>query len=126
MSTIAELRVGELLQMADTLDRVAYGLSDPASGGAMTMSAYAAADAISRVCRDLRIMASKIDQIKTEKAKIDAMSREEMCRLYRFAPAGHPYFESQSPLWEHFEKRFKALGGFSPAISKAIGWEDKP
>jgi hypothetical protein len=54
---------------------------------------------------------------------INKMSREEMCSLWRFAPAGHPYFKRGNGLTEAFEKRFKELGGFSPEISKKIGWE---
>lgn len=65
------------------------------------------------------------ESIEAEKAKIDKMDRHAMCQLWRFAPAGHPYFDRTKPFWEHFEKRFTALGGFSPAISKAIGL-DKP
>jgi len=56
-------------------------------------------------------------------ALINKMSREEMCRLYRNAPSGHPYFDQSLPYWAVFEKRFKELGGFSPAISKKIGWD---
>lgn len=62
------------------------------------------------------------DEIQMHKEKIDQMSREAMCRLWRFAPAGHPYFVIGTELQEHFDKRFKELGGFSPAISKKIGW----
>jgi hypothetical protein len=54
---------------------------------------------------------------------INNMSREEMCHLWRFAPAGHKYFQRGNELSEIFEKRFKELGGFSPEISKSIGWE---
>lgn len=54
--------------------------------------------------------------------KINKMSREEMAKLWRFAPAGHPYFDSTLPYYEVFAKRFKKLGGFSPEISK-ISWE---
>jgi len=62
------------------------------------------------------------EEIQNHKEKIDRMSREEMCRLWRFAPAGHPYFVTGTELTEYFDKRFKELGGFSPAISKKIGW----
>jgi hypothetical protein len=62
------------------------------------------------------------DKLAEGKKRIDEMSREAMCRLWRFAPAGHPYFKSGTPLQEHFDKRFKELGGFSPQISKSIGW----
>ena len=58
--------------------------------------------------------------------RINAMSREEMCRLWRFAPSGHPYFDCKLPYYAVFKTRFDALGGFSPEISKAIGWEAPP
>lgn len=60
------------------------------------------------------------EEIMKAKEAIDAMSQEEMARLWRFAPAGHPYFDSRLPLVEYFEARFK---GFTPGISKKIGWE---
>ncbi len=60
-------------------------------------------------------------QIKEWKDKIDAMSREQMCRLWRFAPSGHPCFVIGNDITEHFEKRFQKLGGFSVAISKKLG-----
>jgi len=56
------------------------------------------------------------------KKKIDAMSQEEMCRLWRFAEPGHPCFVTGTPVTEHFMKRFNELGGFTPEISKRIGW----
>ncbi len=54
--------------------------------------------------------------------RIHSLSREEMASLWRFAPAGHLYFDTTRPYYEIFRKRFDELGGFSPAISKAIGW----
>jgi hypothetical protein len=62
------------------------------------------------------------EQIAEHKAKIDAMTREDMCRLWRFAPAGHPYFVIGTEIAEYFEKRFQEIGRFSPEISKKIGW----
>ncbi len=59
--------------------------------------------------------------IEQQKAKIDGMSRLEMARLWRFAPAGHPYFDTNLPLYEYFKARFTALGGFSSSISKQLG-----
>ena len=53
--------------------------------------------------------------------EINGLSRYEMCRLTRFAPSGHKYFDSSKPYWEFFQKRFKELGGFSPEISKSLG-----
>ena len=61
------------------------------------------------------------ERVTEEKAKIDAMSRLSMASLWRNAPIGHLYFRSDLPLYEHFRARFAELGGFSPAISKAIG-----
>ncbi len=61
--------------------------------------------------------------IETEKEKIDKLSRLKMATLYRFAPAGHPYFDSTNPVSDYFNKRFSELGGFSPKISKEIGWK---
>lgn len=55
------------------------------------------------------------------KREIDALSREAMARLWRFAPAGHPMLADEAG--KYFERRFRELGGFSPAISKAIGWD---
>jgi len=58
------------------------------------------------------------------KAEIDSLSRINMARLWRFAPAGHKYFV-RGPVFDYFKARFDKLGGFSPSISKKIGWEDK-
>ena len=46
-------------------------------------------------------------------AAIDALTHEEMARLWRYAPPGHPYFE-------RFKARFDSFGGFNPALSKRI------
>ncbi len=61
------------------------------------------------------------EQIAEWKKKIDNMSREEMCRLWRFAPSGHPCFITGTKVTEYFKARFDSLGGFSPGISKRIG-----
>lgn len=63
------------------------------------------------------------EEIKDWKENIDKMSQREMARLWRFAPSGHPVFQSDLPLSDYFDKRFKELGGFTPEISKSIGWE---
>ena len=63
------------------------------------------------------------EQIERWKADINQMDRIEMANLRRFAPSGHPVFDSQNiGLYEHFERRFKELGGMTSAISKEIGW----
>ena len=63
------------------------------------------------------------EAIEDGKKTIDAMTQYEMARLRRFAVAGHPFFRINEPLCDYFEKRFAELGGMTPAISKAIGWE---
>lgn len=62
------------------------------------------------------------EEIKQMKKEIDKMNQEDMASLWRFAPSGHPYFRGDLPLFEYFNKRFKELGGFTPEISKKIGW----
>lgn len=62
------------------------------------------------------------EEIQKHKDDIGKMSREAMARMWRHTPSGHVYFRSDLPLAEHFDKRFNSLGGFSPAISKKIGW----
>lgn len=63
------------------------------------------------------------EQIKEWEDRIDKMSHSEMASLRRFAPIGHPVFSKRLPLYERFEKRFKELGGMTPAVSKQIGWD---
>uniref|UniRef100_A0A6M3J431 Uncharacterized protein n=1 Tax=viral metagenome TaxID=1070528 RepID=A0A6M3J431_9ZZZZ len=58
--------------------------------------------------------------IEAEKGRIDGMSQLELARLYRFTPPGHPYFDKTLPLYDYFKLKFH---GFTPEISKAIGWE---
>ena len=65
------------------------------------------------------------EKIKEWEEKIDKMSQIDMARLWRFSPSGHPVFDTTLPLHKRFDKRFKELGGFTPEISKSIGWVDK-
>lgn len=60
-------------------------------------------------------------EIDMHKRRIDAMSHYEMAALWRFAPAGHPYFDRSLPLYEYFKARFDSLGGWTAKISKAVG-----
>ena len=60
--------------------------------------------------------------IKAHLKDIAAMSQYEMAHLWRFAPSGHPFFDRRYPLFDAFKKRFKVLGGFTPEISKSLGW----
>ena len=60
---------------------------------------------------------------KVEIDKINSMEHESMCRLWRFAPSEHEWFDKTKPYSEIFRKRlFEHFGGFTPEISKSIGW----
>ena len=61
------------------------------------------------------------ERIEVELTTIAKMSHEDMARLWRFAPSGHPYFNTSLPLYVAFEKRFRELGGWTPELSKRIG-----
>ena len=54
--------------------------------------------------------------------RIDSMSRKDMARKWRFAPAGDPLFV-RGEVFDYFDARFKELGGFTPELSKKIGSE---
>ena len=63
------------------------------------------------------------EAIESWKKDIDAMTQFELARLRRFAPSGHPVFRMNEPLYDYFSKRFQLLGGMTPEISKALGWQ---
>jgi len=52
--------------------------------------------------------------------KINNMTHVEMCRVWRFGAGDLPYF--RTPYYDAFKKRFDEFGGFTPQISKLIGW----
>jgi len=54
-----------------------------------------------------------------QRKHIDEMSRYDMARLWRFAPAGHPLFRGDTGIY--FEQEFERKGGMSPQISKSLG-----
>lgn len=55
------------------------------------------------------------------KVAIDAMSHYDMCRMWRFAKSGEPLLMGKTG--EYFTERlFQHFGGFTPEISKSIGW----
>lgn len=61
------------------------------------------------------------EEILKAKRRIDRMSQFAMCRLYRLAPIGHPFFDSRNKeVRDHWELRWKERGCFTPAISKAL------
>jgi hypothetical protein len=62
------------------------------------------------------------EQISSYLVQISTMSHIQMAHKWRFAECGDPMFDRRYPLFEAFDKRFKEFGGFTPEISKAIGW----
>lgn len=62
------------------------------------------------------------EEIEALNKRIDGMSQEDMCRFWRFSRSGDPIFRNDLPFYERFQKRLKELGGFTPEISKKIGW----
>ena len=63
-----------------------------------------------------------IDALK----QIETMDHYTMCKIWRFGPIGSEiYFRNDLPTSEAFRKRlFEHFRGFTPDISKAIGWEN--
>lgn len=58
------------------------------------------------------------------KKEIDNMSQFEMCRLWRFHKTGdHKQYLFDGEVGEYYAKVLKEKGGFTPAISKELGWE---
>lgn len=66
--------------------------------------------------------------------EVQAASHEQICRWWRFlkspgeAAIGKPEFnillEAETRVMDEIAERFSALGGFTPEISKTIGWEE--
>ncbi len=51
---------------------------------------------------------------------VELADRLQICRWYRFLPS--PVTDQQIAIMNHLVSRFKELGGFTPAISKHLGW----
>ena len=63
------------------------------------------------------------EEIEKYLKQIENMSHSEMASLWRFAPVGHPIFNRNYPLYNIFKIRFDSFGGFTPEVSKDIGWD---
>ena len=73
----------------------------------------------------LSLMEERAEAAKIEEgdwlAKIEEMAHEDMCRMYRFAPTGHPCFVRGTPICDAYFAKFDALGGMTTIMSKRIG-----
>jgi MoxR-like ATPase len=57
------------------------------------------------------------------KLEVDTLTHEQMCRMWRFSSGNPKYFDNREPISEYFKDRlFQHFGGFTPEISKQIGW----
>lgn len=56
------------------------------------------------------------------KEEIDNMSQLELCRIWRFAESDSPYLQGDTG--EYFVNKFYEKGGFTPEISKQLGWSN--
>lgn len=52
--------------------------------------------------------------------EVESADRELICRWYRFLAS--PRDDDQKAIMNRIVDRFRSLGGFSPEISKRIGW----
>lgn len=63
-----------------------------------------------------------MDNVQNNLDHINTLSHIELCRLWRFARAGEPLL--QGVCGDRVKERlFTEFGGFTPAISKLIGWD---
>lgn len=66
--------------------------------------------------------------------EVNAASHEQICRWWRFLPPpgktamGTPGFSkslnAEARVMERIARRLSDLGGFTPELSKKIGWEE--
>ena len=54
--------------------------------------------------------------------EVEQMTRLELCRLWRFAHVSE-FWQRDNPVANAAKERLDTLGGFSPEISKQIGWD---
>jgi hypothetical protein len=65
------------------------------------------------------------EQVEEITKEINNLSHYQMAYLWRFAPAGHIYFDSKAPFYSIFKKRFfEDFGGMTPEISKELSWNE--
>ena len=65
--------------------------------------------------------------------EVEAADRTQLCRWHRFLPSPgiwaidrgdfHEVMEREATISDRIEDRFREAGGFTPEISKQIGWE---
>ena len=59
-------------------------------------------------------------EVERLKREIDGMSQYDLCAKWRFAHAGDPLLAGE--VGDYFTAKLKEKGGFTPEISKQLGW----
>jgi len=66
---------------------------------------------------------------------VEKADREQICRWHRFLPSPgwsalnkvmedfQKQMDAEAKIMDRIEERFKEMGGFTPELSKKIGWE---
>jgi len=54
--------------------------------------------------------------------EVDNADRHQICRWYRFLP--QPKNDGEIKIMDRICERFAKFGGFTPEISKALGWTE--
>jgi len=60
------------------------------------------------------------ERVEALKKQIDGMSHYGLCSRWRFSKAGDPFFQGE--VGDYFKAKLKEMGGFTPEISKSLGW----
>lgn len=60
------------------------------------------------------------NDIEALKREIDSYGQYDLCRIWRFAKPGNPLLQGEAG--EYFVAKLKEKGGFTPDISKSLGW----
>lgn len=55
------------------------------------------------------------------KREIDGMTQYQLCQTWRFATVGNPLLQGE--VGEYFAAKLDKKGGFTPEISRALGWK---
>jgi hypothetical protein len=53
--------------------------------------------------------------------EVEAADRYQLCKWHRFLPSGEN--EEQYKIKDRLFERWQEMGGFTPEISKSIGWK---
>ena len=62
-----------------------------------------------------------MENVEEIKKIIDRMSQYDLCRKWRFAAVGDPLLQGE--VGDYFAAKLKEKGGFTPEISKSLGWD---